>query len=81
MLYRTDTYIGFYAAVVENISIGLIYTFYIFAYILFYIGLCSCCEAFVCDLTYSVFHLNEDVEQKQRKNLKDILELHYDMLR
>lgn len=80
MLYKTDNLIGYYAAVLENIFIGLVYTFYIFAYILFYIGLCSCFKAFLSDLKNSIVQLNEEDEQKFNTNFGVNFELHNDML-
>lgn len=50
LFHRTDTYVGYYAGLLENIPIVAIYNLYFFIFVLFFIELCLYVEALIDDL-------------------------------
>lgn len=92
MYFRTDTYLGFYAAELEQVPMGYLYTYSFFVFLLFYISLFNCTEAFAADLKEIAadvnlklsggFNLSRQMQNSHQVKLliKDLIDLHNDMI-
>lgn len=93
LFHRTDTYVGYYAGLLENIPIVAIYNLYFFIFVLFFIELCLYVEALIDDLKFIIniemnSFVNSQIKFDSRKwrqfnskfhaNLKDFVLLHND---
>lgn len=94
MYFPTDNYFGFYAAELEQIPMGYLYTYSFFVFLLFYISLFLCSEAFATDLKGIVADMNLKFSHKGHKLsknmkisyetkllIKEFVDLHDDMIR
>lgn len=95
MFFRTDTYLGFYAAELEQVPMGYLYTYSFFVFLLFYISLFLYTDAFAADLKGIVSDVNFQVSNEANERggvsqrmkdsipakllIKDFVDLHNEM--
>lgn len=88
MYFRTDTYLGFYAAELIQTPMGYLFTYSFFVFLLFYISLSFCTEALAADLREIAADVNlKFSDKKQMGNsaqadllIKNFVDLHNDMI-
>lgn len=88
MYFRTDTYLGFYAAELVQVPMGYLFTYSFFVFLLFYISLSFCTGALAADLKEIAADVNlKFSDKKQRGNpaqaellIKNFVDLHNDLI-
>lgn len=88
MYFRTDTYLGFYVAELEQVPMGYLFTYSFFVFLLFYISLSFCTEAFAADLREIASDVNLKFSHKKpvrnsseaERLIKNFVDLHNDMI-
>lgn len=88
MYFRTDTYLGFYAAELEQVPMGYLFTYSFFVFLLFYISLSFCTEALATDLKEIAADVNSKFSDKKRMEdtaqadllIKNFVDLHNDLI-
>lgn len=92
MFYRTDTYLGFWMAWLEQVPLVFIYIVYLHMFVLLFIGLKSYLNGMASDFKTIVDNLNEKLIQDNTSPENDAIKvidslwkeaiiLHNDMLR